>query len=183
MTVNEGLVFQSTSIWGGRCSVHRVGGWSPAWISHYRRESQSHLCEAAECARSSIWCNLLKPFGELCACGPTHLSAPLNDLLAATGMTTSKQSAMVAPQEGSFYSIGYIYILVTFFVFWGSLSNPRTLRHARQGNRTSDLLVTRIWLYPQPHQPLLYQKRRVYFIAFLRAILKNTFSSFLDWLQ
>ena len=31
---------------------------------------------------------------------------------------------------------------------WGSVSCPRTLRHADQGNGTSDLLITRRWLYP-----------------------------------
>ena len=30
----------------------------------------------------------------------------------------------------------------------GSVSCPRTLRHAEQGNLTSDLLLTRCWLYP-----------------------------------
>ena len=31
---------------------------------------------------------------------------------------------------------------------WGSISRPRTLWHADQGNRTSDLPITRCWLYP-----------------------------------
>ena len=30
---------------------------------------------------------------------------------------------------------------------WHSLSCPRTLQHADQGNRTCDLLITRRWLY------------------------------------
>ena len=32
---------------------------------------------------------------------------------------------------------------------WGSVSCPKTLRHADQGNQTSDLLITRHWLCPQ----------------------------------
>ena len=31
--------------------------------------------------------------------------------------------------------------------FSGSVSCPRTHRHADQGNRTSDRLITRCWLY------------------------------------
>ena len=31
---------------------------------------------------------------------------------------------------------------------WGSVSSPRTLWHAHRGNRTSDLPITRHWLYP-----------------------------------
>ena len=32
--------------------------------------------------------------------------------------------------------------------FWGSVSCQMTRRHADQGNQTSDLLITRWWLYP-----------------------------------
>ena len=31
---------------------------------------------------------------------------------------------------------------------WASVSCPRTLRHADQGNQTNDLLITRRWLFP-----------------------------------
>ena len=34
---------------------------------------------------------------------------------------------------------------------WGSVSCPRTLWHADQGNQTSELPITRCWLYPCGH--------------------------------
>ena len=38
----------------------------------------------------------------------------------------------------------------TWGAVWGSVSCPRTLWHADQWNRTSDLLIARRWLDPEP---------------------------------
>ena len=45
----------------------------------------------------------------------------------------------------------------------GSVSCPRTLQHADQGNRTSDLPITRHWLYPWS---LLYYSPVMFFQTF-----------------
>ena len=46
---------------------------------------------------------------------------------------------------------------------WGSVSCPKTLWHADQGNWTSDPLIKRRWLFPEPQPPLFIS----YFITSL----------------
>ena len=60
--------------------------------------------------------------------------------------------------------------------FWGSVSCTRTLPRADQGNRTSDLSITRCWLCPPEPQPSRSYGWQRKFQPLLRSCQRNCYT-------